>query len=133
GDGSFRAWLSTLAKRSMLDGIRLLEADKRGGGHRRVESDRAIDLAEQLGWTTSTPSRAAAGAEAGHLLDAALATLPEDYRRAVEAYDLAGRTIEEVAATLERSPGAVHMLRVRAHRMLAEALGTTSNYFSRTP
>ena len=133
GEGSFSAWLSMLAKRSLLDTVRLLEAGKRGGRHRRVESDRSIELAELLGWTTSTPSRAAARDEAGSLLQTALAKLPADYRLAIEAYDLGGRTIEEVAATLERSPGAVHMLRMRAHRMLAEVLGTGSKFFSRSP
>ena len=67
------------------------------------------------------------------MLQAALAKLPSDYRLAIEAYDLGGRTIEEVAASLDRSPGAVHMLRLRAHRMLAEVLGTGSKYFSRSP
>ncbi len=133
GEGSFLAWLSTLARRSLLDTVRLLEADKRGGRHRRVELDRTIDLAEQLGWTTSTPSRVAARDEAGKLLQTALANLPADYRQAIEAYDLGGRTVEEVAVILDRSPGAVHMLRMRAHRMLAEVLGTESKYFSRSP
>ena len=133
GEGSFLAWLSTLARRSLLDTVRLLEADKRGGRHQRVESDSTIDLAEQLGWTSSTPSRAAARDEAGTLLRTALASLPADYRQVIEAYDLAGRTVEEVAAILGRSPGAVHMLRMRAHRMLAEVLGTGSRYFSRSP
>ncbi len=35
-DSAFLAWLTTLATRNLLDAIRMLEADKRGGRVRRV-------------------------------------------------------------------------------------------------
>jgi DNA-directed RNA polymerase specialized sigma24 family protein len=40
----------------------------------------------------------------------------------VEAVDLAERDVGEVAAELGRSRGAVHLLRSRAHRRLAELM-----------
>lgn len=134
GEGAFAAWLAKLAKRNLLDALKLLEAQKRGGHRRRVEphhrEDSYVELYERLGGTTSTPSRKAARIEAGEALERALQSLPPTYRRAVESYDLQGRPVEEVAAALRRSPGAVYMLRARAHRLLAELMGTASRYFS---
>jgi DNA-directed RNA polymerase specialized sigma24 family protein len=45
-------------------------------------------------------------------------------------YDLEGRSVQEVSASLHRTPGAVYMLRARAHRELAELLGMPSQFFS---
>ena len=41
-------------------------------------------------------------------------------------YDLMGKPVAEVAAALGRSEGAVYLLRVRAHRRLADILGAKS-------
>jgi DNA-directed RNA polymerase specialized sigma24 family protein len=49
----------------------------------------------------------------------------------IELYDLQERHIEEVAQSLGRSVGATYMLRTRAHRALAEALGSPSMFLSR--
>ncbi len=132
GEGSFAAWLSTLARRSLLDSVRLLEADKRGGERRRLESDSRVGLCEQLGATSTTPSKAAAREERGAAVKAAIEQLPNQYRQVIQMYDLEGRPIEEVASALERSPGAAHMLRLRAHRMLAELMGSGSKYLSKS-
>jgi DNA-directed RNA polymerase specialized sigma24 family protein len=45
-------------------------------------------------------------------------------------WDLEGHSVEEVAASLGRSPGAVYMLRARAHRQLAEIMGAPSRFLS---
>ncbi len=131
---AFEGWLHTLAKRNMLDAIKMLEADKRGGDRRRIEpgsrDESMAALYEVLGGTISTPSRKAARQEAGDALKKALESLPTAYRQAIELYDLEGRPIEEVAAALERSCGAIYMLRSRAHRLLAEIMGSQSKYFS---
>ena len=131
---AFEAWLHTLAKRNMLDGIKMLEADKRGGDRKRIEpgprEDSMVALYEVLGGTITTPSRKAARQEAGDALKKALESLPTAYRQVIELYDLEGRPIEEVAAVLKRSSGATYMLRSRAHRLLCEVMGTESKYLS---
>src|SRR5262245_6691365 len=38
GEGSFAAWLTQLARCTLLDALRMLDADKRGGGRHRVEA-----------------------------------------------------------------------------------------------
>jgi RNA polymerase sigma factor (sigma-70 family) len=131
--GGLRAWLLRLAKRNMIDAIRMLEAAKRGGGHQRVEhqnrEDSYVALHEMLGAVSNAPSRDARRREAVTALDQALARLPEAHRTVVTRYDLEGQPIAEVARALGRSEGATYMLRARAHRMLADLIGARSRFF----
>ena len=53
---------------------------------------------------------------------AAIARLPKSYRVVVEEMDLAEVPVQEMAARLGKSAGAVHMLRSRAHDRLRELL-----------
>jgi len=133
GEGSFAAWLTTLAHRNLLDALRELDAIKRGGQYRRVEpvadDDSHVRFYERLGAKTTTPSREAARGEAKSALHQALQQLPEVYRRVVVMYDLEEQPIEDVAAALGRSAGAVFMLRNRAHKMLQRVLGAGSKFF----
>lgn len=140
GEGSFAAWLTTLAKNNLLNAIRMFEADKRGGDRRRIGAARAtnndesaVELFEMLGGVSHTPSREVARVEARTAMNDALEQLPPIYRQVVRQYDLLGQPIEAVAAELGRSPGATYMLRGRAHRMLAEIMGAASKYLSVSP
>jgi RNA polymerase sigma-70 factor (ECF subfamily) len=131
--GSFGGWLATLAKRNLVDALRGLEADKRGGDRRRVEAPddgSYVALYEMIEASMTTPSGGAARDEARERLRECLAQLPEDYRTLIELYDLQGRGVEEVASALSRSAGAVYMLRARAHRKLAELMGGASEFFT---
>jgi RNA polymerase sigma-70 factor (ECF subfamily) len=128
GDGSLEGWLTTLARRNLLDAIRMLDAGKRGGDARRVgtmsRDDSCISLYEWLARTGSTPSRYATQAEAVVALERCIEQLPNIYRQVVCLYDLEGQAIQEVATVIGRSPGAVYMLRARAHERLRELLGS---------
>ncbi|HEX6813617.1 MAG TPA: RNA polymerase sigma factor [Planctomycetota bacterium] len=132
-EGTFGAWLSTLARRNLVDALRMLEAQKRGGKVRRVAGnageDSAVVLLALLSHSTSSPARAAARREAGQVLEQALQQLPEAQESVVRHYDLEGRRAEDVAAVMGRSTGAMFMLRARAHRRLREILGSTSRFF----
>lgn len=134
GDDAFARWLATLAGRNLLDAVRMLEAEKRGGKRQQVvgpvSDESLVALYEVLAVTTSTPSRYAARGEAKSAMANAIRQLPDIHRRVIEMYDLEGRSVEEVATALERSPGAVFMLRARAHRRLAEFMGPSSNFLS---
>jgi len=135
-ESSLTAWLVCIAKRNLLDAIRMLDTEKRGGNWHRLDppagDDSFLALFEHLGGSGSTPSRTAARAEARSMLGHALAQLPPAYRQVVETYDLEGRPVEEVAQKLKRTPGAVYMLRARAHRRLAELLGTASQFLTKS-
>jgi len=131
---AFRAWLIKLARRNLVDAIRMLRAEKRGGGRIRIEAgaggDSFVSLFEFLGGISRTPSREAAVTESRQAIHDALQRLPATYQAVIRLYDLEGCSIEEVARRLARSPGAVYMLRARAHDRLAEVMGSASKFFS---
>lgn len=131
---SFLTWLTRIAENALRDAVRGLTRQKRPDPARRVvaapDVDSYVGLLECLGVTTTTPSREAARRDAAAILETAVARLPEDYKTAVRLYDLEGRPVSEVAATMGRSVGAVHMLRARAHDRLRQDLGTASQFFS---
>lgn len=133
-DSVFLAWLTTLATRNLLDAIRMLEADKRGGRVQRVTptaSDESYaDLMGELGGTATTPSGHAARDEAKAALDQAIAQLPDHYCRVIRMYDLEERPLADVAEAMNRSRGATSIMRHRAIRMLEEIMGTASQYLS---
>lgn len=134
---AFPAWLTKLAKRNLVDAIRMLRADKRGGDRHRVlpggDGDTIAALNDLFGGTSRTPSREAASAESKNALAKAMDRLPPAYRDVIRLYDLEGRSVEEVSQTLKRSVGAVYMLRARAHERLADLMGSASAYFTDAP
>jgi RNA polymerase sigma factor (sigma-70 family) len=134
-EASFVAWLSIIADRNLMDALRMLEAEKRGGGHHRIQSmsreESFVLFVDMLSSGGTTPSVYAARAEAHAAVKDAINRLPESHRRAVQMYDIEGRSINEVAAVLNKRPGAVHMIRARAHRRLREMMGSESAYLSK--
>lgn len=127
---SFEVWLERLAQNNLRDAIRGLSRRKRPPESRRIDAVGEGDCASRhrlldtLSAGTHSASRGLRRDEALAALDSAIAGLPADYAAVVRAYDLQGQTIDAVAAMLDRSPGAVHMLRARAHERLAERLGS---------
>lgn len=129
----FERWLMSIARRNLIDAIRCLEANKRGGDARPVPLDGSSydALFDALGAESgTTPSAAAAREEAIAALKVAIARLPDDYRTVIDLCDISQTPPVQVAARLERSLGAVFMLRSRAHRALRDALGSGSRFFS---
>lgn len=127
GDDAFAAWLWTLARHNLVDAVRLLEAHKRGGG-RRAAAPRSLDdsrasLCDLLLVASITqPGECLLRAERHQRLQAAIAALPEPHRTVITRYDLQGEGVEALAKALGRSPGAVYLLRNRAHKWLRERL-----------
>jgi len=131
---AFVAWLTRIAENALRDALRGLSRQKRPDPGRRVLSPAGVDsyigLLECLGVTTTTPSRQVARQDVTSILEAAIQRLPADYQKAVRLYDLEGRPVAEVAQLMDRSPGAVHMLRARAHDRLRLELGGSSQLFT---
>jgi RNA polymerase sigma factor (sigma-70 family) len=136
GAASFRTWFVSLASYNLVDAIRMLEADKRGRCHACTplpsKGDSILALYDLLSAAGTSPSQRVARHEARGALDDAIRRLPDCYRQVVQMYDLEGQSVDEVARALKRSPGAVYMIRARAHRRLSELLGHPSKYFSRS-
>lgn len=132
----FVAWMRRIAENNLRDAIKELERKKRPHPARRVAApvgdDSYVALVEMLGITSATPSRQAATQETGHLIRSVLQQMPKDYRTVIQLYDLEGRDIADVAREMSRSPGAVHMLRARAHDRLRALLGSASDFFTDT-
>lgn len=130
----FAAWLARIAENNLHDAVKELERQKRASSRGRIQSvgqdDSSIHFLESLGWTSTTPSRAAAAKEAQELLHQALTRLPEAYQQVLRLYDLEGQPPQEVAEAMDRSVGAVHMLRARAQQRLREIVGPPSRFFS---
>lgn len=135
-EDAFAPWLKRIADNNRASAITMLEAEKRGGDWHRIEfrspEDSLVGLYDLVAATLSTPSRNAARREALMELEGAIQRLPEHYRQIVRLRDLEGRPLPEVAQILGRSPGAVCMIRARAHRLLGELLGNASRLITTT-
>ncbi len=131
GTRAFDAWLTRIAKRNLLDAIRMLEAQRRGGGSGPTASleQASLDLLLAVSGRT-TPSHAVNRREVADQLHAAIGGLPTVYRTVLEQLDLSQRPVGDVARELGRSIGATYMLRARALRLLRDRLGDTSRFFS---
>jgi len=118
GVGSFVAWLGRIAENNLLDAIRELDRGKRPPRRRQVTPRKVDDsyatLFGDLAGTGTTPSRGAARSEVKAILEDALSKLPAEYEAAVRKLDLEGVAVAEAAASMNRSKGAVHMLRAQA-------------------
>lgn len=134
GSGAFLGWLNRIAQNNLRDAIRELSAVKRPPPGQRVgaggQQDSASLLLANLGMTTTTPSRSAASEEVRAAINKAIGLMPPDYGAVVRLYDLEGKSIGDVAASMGRTTGAVHMLRTRAHEHLKEILGSDTAFFS---
>ena len=109
-DGSFRAWLFTIAHRAVAD-------------HYRAERPTApLATASDRADAAASPEEAACAAETGRVIRTLLARLPPDQRRTLELR-LAGLTDAEIARVLGRSHGAVRTSQYRALLRLRAILG----------
>lgn len=134
-DGTgFKAWLRRIAQNNLRDAIKELGRQKRPNPAKRVQAtagqESYVTLVERLGRTSASPSRHVARDEAARVIETMLDRLPQDYAHVIRLYDLQGQEIAEVAAEMERTPGAVHMLRARAHDRLRSLIGAETNFFT---
>jgi RNA polymerase sigma-70 factor (ECF subfamily) len=126
GEPELIAWLRRTLVRNLADQARRHRALSRDP--RREESLEAMlarssdDAHEVLAGRLSSPSAEASHRERAVLLADALAALPADYRDVILLRNFENLPFDQVAARMERSPGAVRMLWARALERLARAL-----------
>lgn len=92
--------------------------------------DSVITLLELMAGPEKTPSRIATRQEAIQAVQAALAHLPQDYRKAVQLVYIEGRSVADAAAEMGRTNRAIHNLCHKAKKHLQDLLGSASRYFS---
>lgn len=132
---SFEPWLRQIAQNNLRDAIRGLERLKQPPPRNRVvaanHEDSLVGLFDLLGdGASATPSRNVRRGEMCSYLERAIESLPERYAQVIRLYDLEGRPMAEVAEAVGKSPGAIHMMRARAHDRLREEMGAASQFFS---
>lgn len=133
-NASFGDWLAMIAEHRLLDAIKQHDRQKRGGDWGRLEgSAQDSRLTPLLDWITSSdtpPSSVVARSEALSALQVALAALEHDQREAIRLRLLEGKSLEETAAALDRTPDAVRGLVHRGKQKLRDAMGRASRWLS---
>ncbi|MFH1419361.1 MAG: RNA polymerase sigma factor [Planctomycetota bacterium] len=134
GKDSFLRWLSAILDRKLIDEHRALRAERRDVRRevkalpKSAQQTTYIDLMARVMADCGTPSQDVRKDEALGALTACLATLPEHYRDVIQMRFIEGRSVADVAETLNRSIGSIHMICHRALRQLrqqAEKLGVS--------
>jgi RNA polymerase sigma-70 factor (ECF subfamily) len=129
----FAAWLRQILAHVLAHEIRRHDGALKRQLRREVPLDRELThtsrrLGDLLPAGGASPSQALVQQERQLLLAQALQRLPEDYREVIILRNLEGLSHEEVAKRLDRNPGAVRMLWVRALARLrqeVESLGSS--------
>ena len=130
---TFLSWLTGIAENKIMDTVKGLQREKRGGKRQRVrhvatESRSVADLVNLLSAGSHTPSRSVARHEVVGAIQKAIDELPEEYRRAVQFRLLECKSLEETAKLMNRSPRAIQRLIDRAKKKMRAALGRLSMY-----
>jgi len=133
---SFGAWLQRICEHCVVDTVRHIRRQKRGGRFEQTEGQRRPtdeSLEAIWGWLCADenpPDRPVRREEARQAIQVCLAGLQPDQREAVTAHYFEHRDTSEIAERLGRSPGAVRELIRRARENLKRLLGTASAWLS---
>lgn len=132
-DATFGAWLARIAENRLCDAIRQHDRPKHGGDWKRVgdrprDDSRILSLWDWIAADDTSPPSAAVRGEALQALQVALAALPDDQRMAIQLQQLEGKSVEETAVALGRTPGAIRGLVHRGKLELIAALGRASQW-----
>jgi RNA polymerase sigma-70 factor (ECF subfamily) len=125
-EGAFLNWLAKVVENRIRDQLDFFRADKRDhrlerplAGPRSAESSAPLDIPERSG--VPTPSQFLVLSEDLARLEKAMDQLPEESRELIVAVKIEGRTYDEIAQNLGRSPDAVRMQVKRALLALTNA------------
>jgi RNA polymerase sigma-70 factor (ECF subfamily) len=125
-EGAFLHWLATVVENRIRDHLDHFRAAKRDHrlevpleGGRSAGSSVPLDIPE--GACAPTPSQVLTLSEDLARLEAAMDRLPAESRELIVAVKIEGRTYDETARPLGKSPDAVRMQVQRALRALAKA------------
>lgn len=134
---AFVAWLKAIGEMSLMGFIKAQGRQKRGGGFRRLwhatntVTGSVGDLMQNLPGDGTTASQGMARREAIAALQVGLAGLPSAQRQAIQLHFIQGKTLEETATEMNRTPAAIRGLVHRGKQALSEAMGRASLWLSR--
>ena len=125
-DAAFRAWLRTIAVRSMGEAIDHYRAQKRGGLQREPgfgEGDETvIAILNLLARNSKSPGSIAGDREYLKLIAVELSHLPPDVRQAIELHFLSNLPYPDIATKMGKTEAAVKMMCMRGLRRLRRML-----------
>ena len=130
------AWMRAIAENKLRDAIRTTTRQKRGGGNRkvRIQNDAKSSSIQELVVLLSdgglSPSGRFAAKEAQRAITVGIATLPDDQRTAINLRYIEGKSIQETAHLMQKSPDAVKGLLHRGKLQLRDSLDRSSRWFS---
>ncbi len=122
------AWLRKILSHVLAHEIRRYQGIKKRDMGREVSLEESLcetsrRLGDFLASRETSPSKAAVRREEEVILAEVLEKLPEDYREVIILRNIEDLPHEEIARRMNRSPGAVRMLWVRALAELRKNLG----------
>ncbi|QDT97893.1 sigma-70 family RNA polymerase sigma factor [Gimesia aquarii] len=128
-EAEWLGWLRGILNHNTLDFARKYQGAAKRNVSREVSIDQAggnSDDSGQHGWElkdeTETPSRILLNREQELLMADAVSQLPTDYQEVIMLRNLQRLSFKQVAERMNRSPGAVQMLWLRALNRLQEHL-----------
>lgn len=118
-EAEFAAWLRQILGHVLAHEIRRYQGTQKRDLNREVSLDQELTgvsqrLGDLLPADATSPTQAAARGERERQLARVLERLPADYRTILVLRHLEGFSHEDIARRLDRNPGAVRMLWVRA-------------------
>lgn len=127
-EGEWMAWLRQILAHTLAHEVRRYAGTQKRDLHREVSLDQELSAVSQrlgdlLPDSGPTPSQDAAAADRQIRLARILDRLPPDYREILVLRHLEGLPHDAIARRLNRNPGAVRMLWVRALARLREEVG----------
>ncbi len=134
--GAFVAWLKAIGATTLMGIIKTERRQKRGGKFRQVQhvknnvTESLVDLLEQLPGDVATASRVISRREAVTALQVGISSLPPEQRKAIELYLVRGKTLEQTAKQMQRTPAAIRGLVHRGKQKLADTMGRASLWLS---
>jgi len=134
-EGTFRAWLFTIADNLIKDAEKRRRRERRAGveggpGRPPGQSGSWAALVERIAGDGTTASAKTQRRENARRLQAALAALPDDYRNVIERYYLGHQSLDEIAQATGATKGSVRAMCYRGRKRLRELMGRSSLYFS---
>lgn len=123
GQSSFATWVYRITMNTCLDELR----------RKKNRQNTSLDSLLDMGWSpvdeSNAPEKQAMRSETRKVLDAAIASLPEDMRSAVVLRDIQGFSYDEIAAMLEINVGTIKSRISRGREKLREKLKENAELF----
>jgi RNA polymerase sigma factor (sigma-70 family) len=135
GENAQTRWLTTLARRKLINAIRSVQRLKRGGDREQARAQNRSassirDIIATVAAANRTPSSLVGVTEAADAVTAAISDLPPACRQAIWLRFIAGHPLQEVARRMQRTSSSVRALIFRGLRQMKNQLGSAAKFLT---